>query len=105
MVSRVGERSFAFPRLGVDLPLTQVEGSLLDLVLDLELTQSLAGGIVVKNCGLAGEFQGALPHAVGDIRDLGRHPAEGGRVAVDPGAQIPPKAPERIAEGVGLGVQ
>jgi hypothetical protein len=38
MVARVGERSFALSRLGVDLPLTKFERSLLDVVLDLEFT-------------------------------------------------------------------
>jgi hypothetical protein len=91
MVASIGERSFAFPRLGVDLPLPEFERSLLDLILDLELTQPLAGGVVVMSRGLAGKFQGALPHAVGKIRDLARHPGEGGGVALDTGAQIPPK--------------
>ncbi len=54
-------------------------------------TQLLAGGIVVMSRGLPGEFKGALPHAVGDLRDLGRHPGQGRLVAVDPRAQIPPK--------------
>jgi hypothetical protein len=101
MLPGIDKRSFPFPRLGVDLPLTQLERSLFDFVLDLELVQALAGSVVVMSRGLAGEFQGALPHAVCDLRDLGRHPGEGGRVAVDPGAQIPPKATQRIADGVG----
>ncbi len=55
-----------------DLPLTQVERSLLALVLDLELTKPLTGGVVVITRGLTGEFQGALPRPVGEVRDLGR---------------------------------
>jgi hypothetical protein len=43
--------------------------------------------------GLTAKFQGTLPHAVGEIRDLCRHPGEGGGVAIDPGAQVSPKPP------------
>jgi hypothetical protein len=32
--------------------------------------------------GLTAKFQGALPHAVGESRDLGRHTREGGGVAL-----------------------
>ena len=74
MVAGVGKRSFALTRLGVDLPLREFERSLFDVVLDLELAQPLAGGVVVMSGGLTAKFQGALPHAVGEIRDLGRHP-------------------------------
>ncbi len=101
MIAGVGERAFAFSRLGVDLPLTEFERSLLDVVLDLELTQPLAGGVVALSRGLTAKFQGALPHAVGEVRDLGRHSGEGGGVALNAGAQVAPKPPERIADGVG----
>jgi len=47
MIAGVGERPFALPRLRVDLPLTEIERSLLDVVLELELTQALAGCVVV----------------------------------------------------------
>ncbi len=70
MVAGIGERALAFPRLGVDLPLTEFERSLFYVVLDLELTQPFAGGVVVMYRGLTGEFQGTLPHAVGEARDL-----------------------------------
>jgi hypothetical protein len=43
-----------------------LERSLFDVVLDLELAQPLAGGIVVMSRGLTGEFQGALPHPIGE---------------------------------------
>jgi hypothetical protein len=101
VIAGVGERAFAFSRLGVDLALTEFERSLLDVVLGFELTQPLAGGVVVEGCGLAGQFEGPLPHAIGEIRDLGRHSREGGGVAVNAGAQVPPKPPQRIADGVG----
>jgi hypothetical protein len=93
MVAGIGERALAFPRLGVDLPLTEFERSLFYVVLDLELTQALAGGVVVVGRRLTAKFQGALPHAVGEARDLGRHSGEGGGVALDAGAQVPPKPP------------
>jgi hypothetical protein len=86
MIAGVGERPFAFPRLGVDLPLTQIERSLLDVVLDLELAQSLAGGVVILGCGLASQFERSLPHPIGELGNVGRHAGEGGGVAVDAGA-------------------
>jgi hypothetical protein len=52
MVSCIGERPFALPRLSVDLPLTEFERSLLDVILELELTQPAASGVVVMSCGL-----------------------------------------------------
>jgi hypothetical protein len=101
VIAGVGERAFAFSRLGVDFPLTEFKRSLLDVGLDFELTQPLAGGMVATSRGLTCEFQGALPHAVGEIRDLGRHPGEGGGVAVNAGAQVAPKPPHCIPDGVG----
>ena len=83
------------PCLGVDLPLTELERALFDVFLELKLTQTLAGGVVVVNRGLTSEFQGSFPHPDGEARDLGRHPGEGRGVVVDPGAQIPLKPPER----------
>ncbi len=101
MVAGVSECSFALAGLGIDLPLTELEGTLFDVVFGLELTQALAGGVVVVGGGLAGQFEGALPHAVGEGGDVGGHAGERSGVAVDAGSQIPPKTFEGISNRVG----
>ncbi len=97
----LGKRPLALPCLDADLPLTEFERSLLDFVLDLDLKQPLAGGVIVMSCGLVGQLEGSLPHPISKLGNFGRHTCEGGGVALDAGAQVTPKPPQRIPDGVG----
>ena len=63
MVTRIGECALALTRLGIHFLLTQIEREFFDLVLELNLLEPFAGGVVVVGGSLPGELKGPLPHS------------------------------------------
>jgi hypothetical protein len=100
MISRVGERPLALPRLSVEFFLPKFKRAAADVDFEVQLAQPLAGGTVVIHRGLAGQFKGALPHPIGEFCYVGWHSGEGGWVAFDARAQVAPEALQSRCDGV-----
>jgi hypothetical protein len=91
MIPRVGQRALALPRCRLKLLLPQRERLRAHLVLDPDLLQTLARGVVVVLRGLRGQRERALPDRLDGFDDLGGDSGEGGRVAARANAQVPPE--------------
>ncbi len=74
MVTRIGERPLALSRLGIHFLFAQFEREFSDLVLELNLAKTFAGGVVVVAGSFAGELQSPLPEPVRKFCDIGGHP-------------------------------
>ena len=65
-------------------------------IFEAQLLEARTGRVVFMLRGLAGERQCFLPEPVGQVRDLGWHPGEGGRIPLGLGAEIAPEPFQRI---------
>jgi hypothetical protein len=83
MLVGVRQRLLASTRRGVPFLFAQGEGLGAQLVLNLNLLETLARRVVLMLGRFAGELQRPLPHSVGEVGDLRRHPGEGRRVPFD----------------------
>ena len=71
-----------------------------NFILEFDLFQPLPRRVVLVLRRFAGQWECPLPHAVGELGNVGRHAGEGHRVALDARGQVAPKALERVRDRV-----
>ena len=100
MLAGIRQRALASTRRRVPFCFAQHEGLGTELVLDLDLRETLACRVIVVVGRLARELQRPLPHPVREIGDLCGQASERGGVPLNPHAEIAPKAFEGTTEAL-----
>ncbi len=91
MITRVRQRPLALAGRGFIGPLPHLERLRAHVVLDPDLLQAFACGVLVVLRGLGGQRQRPLPNGFYGLDDFGGQPRERGRIALGANPQIPPE--------------